>query len=172
MGKSVVLKDLGHCPKGYVRQDDDSVICRVQLNIPVELAVLFCDGTIGTYALDGMNEQRFSCSGAQMHGCYVHRENELLLVSDDAMSREFARQMLRMQKKEEVKPAVHAEELKKEGGTVQQEDRREELPEKERRKMDLPQRRWPQPPCWETACYRDGHWQEWITAAASEAIGD
>ena len=165
MGKSVVLKDLEHCPQGYVRTDRDSVICRAKVDAPAQLSILFSDGEIRRYTIDGRQEQRFSCDAAQMRGCFVHRDEKLLLVSDETMHREFARQTLQMQKKAQPvlqpgKPEGNGQtERMKEKQKGKQEEELEEgksvLPLKGDREMEFPQ-----PPCWETACYGDGRWQE------------
>ena len=174
MGKSVVLKDLEHCPQGYVRTDRDSVICRAKVDAPAQLSILFSDGEIRRYTIDGRQEQRFSCDAAQMRGCFVHRDEKLLLVSDETMHREFARQTLQMKKKaqpvlqpgkpEENGQTERLEEKQQEKQEGKQEEELEErksvLPLKGDREMEFPQRRWPPPPCWETACYGDGRWQE------------
>ena len=175
MGNSVVLKDLKHRPKGYVRLDCDGVICRAQLDAPAQLTVLFSGGGTGRYALDGPQEQRFPCDGGQMRGCFVHRENTLLLVSDETMQEEFARHALRMQKSAQAGPAQRPDKMKAQGDTAETEKKikeeteeekqeeqaqEQEAQETEREQRTLPQRRWPPPPCWETACYRDGCWQE------------
>ena len=168
MGKSVVLKDLEHRPQGYVRADCDSVICRAKLDAPAQLAVLLLNGEIRQYAIDGPQEQQFSCDGAQLSGCFVHREETLLLVSDETMQEEFTRHRLRLHKKAETKPALRLGEQKENGQTEKQEEKTKERQEEWKmelssignREKELPQRRWPPPPCWETACYRDGCWQE------------
>lgn len=164
VGKSVVLKDLEHRPQGYVRADCDSVICRAKLDAPAQLAVLLLNGEIRQYAIDGPQEQQFSCDGAQLSGCFVHREETLLLVSDETMQEEFTRHRLRLHKKAETKPALRSGEQKENGQTEKQEekkeDRKTELTLKDDRENVFPQRRWPPLPCWETACYRDGCWQE------------
>ena len=166
MGKSVVLKDLEHRPQGYVRADCDSVICRVKLDAPAQLAVLLISGEIRQYTIAGSQEQRFSCDGTQLRGCFVHREGRLLLISDETMQGEFARYALRRQK--EANLILQPDQSKENRQTEKKEEKKKEFPEE--RKIELPskediekallQRRWPPPPCWETACYRDGCWQE------------
>lgn len=168
VGKSVVLKDLEQRPQGYVRADCDSVICRAKIGAPAQLVLLLSDGEIRLYTIDGTQEQRFSCDGAQMRGCFVHREEKLLLVSDDTMQGEFAQYSFRMHKKAERKSALQSGQQKEDGQTKKQEEKTKERQEeretkpllKRDRENALPQRRWPWPPCWETACYRDGCWQE------------
>lgn len=157
VGKSVILKDRDHRLMGYVRTVDGGVVCRAQLDASAELAILFSDGTQNTFALDGMREQQFSCEGKQLRGCYVFRGDVLLFASDETMHREFDRHVRFVQKKEEA-CAGQMDDLQKQEECP--EDRQEEKLEREKKDSSLPQRRWPPPPCWETACYGDGCWQE------------
>lgn len=156
MGKSAVLKDLTGRPSGYIRLGDGNVLLRAALNAPAQLAIVYSDGSQSEYALSGDTaEQRIACDDKTVCGCYVFQGDVLLLLSDPAMRRAFERRALMQRKRDEPdlddqreKDNAHAE---------------KNVPEqKEIRERDegFAQRRWPPPPCWDSARYRRGVWQE------------
>ena len=152
MGKSAVLKDLSNHVAGYVVLSGENVLCRVQLSVPSELAVVFSDGTSREYALSADKmEQRFPCKEKNMCGCYVFQNKELLLISDERMRSAFERHSACTEAP--CKTAPDCEPVNSPSIDA--------LPEEnEKSKRAFAQRRWPPPPCWETACYRNGCWQE------------
>ncbi|MBQ8620441.1 MAG: hypothetical protein IJ418_23440 [Clostridia bacterium] len=154
MGKSAVLKDSSNRPAGYMRAAGDCIICRVQLETPAELALVFADGSWRTYALSGGHEeQRFSDGKGEIIGCCVFAADELLLVSDESMRCVFSERIAR-------KRTAHADEIRKRQTPAQQDERKTEQERKGNAQHVFAQRRWPPPPCWESAQYKNGSWQE------------
>lgn len=149
MGKSAVLKDLSNRPAGYMRLVQERVMVRAQLKEAAQLRVVFSDGSSREYALDGgSGEQCFSCGRSDAVGGFVFRKEELLLISDEAMRSAFAREI----SKEKAGKAQKKQERQNMGA-----DTRDKPKEK---RPALAQRRWPPPPCWEAARYREGAWRE------------
>ena len=156
MSKYAVLKDLSGRIAGYVRADETAVFCRIQLGFPAKLAAVFSDGTQADYALsESAGEQCISCDGKNMLGCYVFKEDELLLVSDETMRGVFVRRALSCRNSEAENRIQGRVSENKEHETVES-----AAEAKENHENEFPQRRWPKPPCWDEAIYRQGRWQE------------
>lgn len=156
MKKSMVLKGLSGHAEGYVRMDETGMYCRVQLGEPAQIALVFQDGTQKEEGLHGIrSEQTIDCDKRDLSGCYVFRGNELLLVSDEAMRALFEKRLL-SQRKETDRPSV--------ASVWRSDSHASAKVEKNHRKANeirtFPQRRWPHPPCWESAQYDQGRWWE------------
>ena len=168
MGKSTVLKDGSGRAAGYVMTGEAELLCRADLDAPAMLVMIYADGSRQEYPLAACKgEQRCFFAQKAWSGCYVFRDNVLLLVSCAHMRGEFERELLRRnaihaqtdrpgaQRDAETKP-----EKKSAAKTEMRPETNEEKQNRERTENMLPQRRWPPPPCWDGARYRDGHWQE------------
>lgn len=154
VGKSMVLRDLSGRMAGYVRGCEDGWMCRTQVDTPAQLGVVFEDGSQRVYALEGgRQEQRIDCQGCGMHGCYVFREEELLLISQERMRGMFEMHVLMRRKQT-------ADEKKKEQKSEHKEIESVQKQSKGGLKRPFAQRRWPPPPCWDTARYEQGSWRE------------
>ena len=146
MGKSAVLKDQKNRPAGYLRREKDAIICQTGLEKPAQLMLVLADGSKRVFELkEGRGEQRFSCEGADMTGGCVFCGDELLMVSDERMQQLFENRM----RKGVAKPTMPERE--------QPALKRENKPPE---RHVFAQRRWPPPPCWDAAQYREGKWQE------------
>lgn len=154
MGKSAVLKDLFNRPAGYVRFTQERVMIRAPLDEAARMRIVFADGSCREYELScGSDEQRFLCERKDAVGCCVFRQKELLLVSDDAMRRMFERQA--------CTPRAGEPDQKAQAQRDERTDSRMKTRETDVKKAHVfAQRRWPPPPCWETARYTAGIWQE------------
>jgi len=156
VSKYALLKDLTGRVAGYVRADETAVLCRMQLGFAAELAVVFFDGSQKDYALSGgLDEQCIPCDGKNMRGCYVFREDELLLISDEPMRSAFGRRVPSCTgSSAECRVHMSAPDREK------QETDTAVSKAKENQERKFPQRRWPQSPCWDTALYCQGSWRE------------
>jgi len=157
-----LLKDLKGHIAGYVRADEANAYFRIQLGFPVQTVMIFSDGSQKESALNGgMTEQAIACDGKKLRGCYVLKEEKLLLISDETMRKAYERRALSPEsgnQKLNIDTAERQETILK--------DTLDEKTEKQRRAF--PQSRWPQPPCWDTALYAQGRWQETAQKAYSD----
>ena len=156
MGKSVVLKDLTRRLAGYVYAGKSGVSCRMPLDTPAQLIVLFSDGKQKEYTVDaGGTEQHFDGECGMMSGCYVFCRDELLLFSDETMRAAFEKRRLSSASEENRN---HVPAQRHEGEQLKSQPEKNKGPSA--RESTFPQRRWPPPPCWDTAQYRQGSWEE------------
>lgn len=162
MGKSFVLKDTAGHPRGYLLQQSGKICCRASLGaLQARLVMLFEDGTQMQHEMqsDG-TETSWPCDARKLCGGYACAENRLLLFSDEEARRAFERARIRQKAvrtaAEEDGYEPKEEQSSKEPAPAPQETAAGEATIEER----LPQRRWPPPPCWPTARYVHGSWQE------------
>ena len=158
MKTSMVLKDEKNRPQGYVMALRDEIVCRVQADQPMEAVLLFDDGSKETIQLAGGIEQRVRYPGKAMTGCCVLCEERIMLASDEK-ARAMCCLMLSSQKNRQQKAAAVQNDnaLNK---TEVSEDIKSDDEEVRKEEHTFAQLRWPPPPCWESACYRMGQWQE------------
>jgi len=150
------MKDTSGHISGYVRADGADVFCRVSLGFSAELAVVYLDGSQKEYVLsECTDEQHISCDGKNMSGCYVFKDDELLLISDKTMHSAFENRTLSRRRRSTAHRECTPEPEKETQAPFAN-----ETGIRENRKQRFPQRRWPQPPCWDMAVYRRGRWQE------------
>ena len=158
MGRSVVLKDMKGRPQGYLREAETGVFCRAALDEPAKLLIAFDDGTQETCALDsGRNEQMLAIRGRCFRSGCVFRDSEPILMTNDA-----ARQMLQVwlarvcrEKKADVEDKNLQADEKVENCKMPAESKENSI-----QPNVFPARRWPPPPCWDTALYIRGRWEE------------
>ena len=161
--KTFVLKDMAGSVAGYVRADHAGIYCRIWLNAPSSLAVVLTDGTQAEYALDaGTGEQFMSGDGELINGCYVFREESLILISDESMCMAFERHVRRKERK------GHMERNTGDSQTKPSETLSRNMIAVCKETRSFPQRRWPPPPCWDEARYCQGSWQEVESQTYSE----
>ena len=154
MIKCTVLKDLKGHTAGYVRADQTSVYCRIQLGFPVQLVMVFSDESQKEFVLDAsMREQPIDCEGKNVRGCYVFKGDELFLISDEIMRDAFERRLYSCRNS-------RCEENVRISDSSQTESREIQGEKAEIQSRSFPERRWPQPPCWDCALYCQGCWQE------------
>ena len=173
MGKYLLLKDSAHTPRGYLRETKEGVACRAPLSKPSRAVLLFSGGEQAQFDLcAGGDEQMLFCDGKNMSGGYVVSTGTLLFATDDAARRAFETDLI---KEKACSERISSEKNSAEtdmGGLhmrVHEEKKRHE-PETDGLKTDegeakeeekaWPDRRWPPPPCWDTAVYRQGSWRE------------
>ena len=156
MGKSYVLKDAAGRPGGYLMQLQHEICCRASgISGKAQAVLLFTDGTQKAYPLDNGVEMRWADDAHALCGGYICTENRLLLATDDDARQAFA--MAGIRYKPDRPP--HAKQEREKAAKAEEEERIH--PEAGREKAYAePQRRWPPPPCWPQAVYRDGRWQE------------
>ena len=158
MVKSVVLKDINGVPRGYLRETNEGVFCRVAVDQPAQAKLIFADGT----ATDCMVEQRKSeqliiSSTKPLCGTCIFRDDELLLTTDDHVKKMFFEQRAERKKRSEA-------EMKRVSTTEKEAVFRQA--KQENNDVDacaqrcFPDRRWPPPPCLDMACYECGRWCE------------
>ena len=158
MGRSVVLKDMRGRPQGYLREAETGVFCRAALDEPAKLLIAFDDGTQETCALDsGRNEQMLSIRGRCFRSGCVFRDSELILMTDDAARRMYYAWQARIcqEKKEDVIVKTQQPDEKTDACQLPAESQENAI-----QPNVFPIRRWPPPPCWDTALYVCGRWEE------------
>lgn len=156
MVKSYMMKDASGKTAGYIQPVQDRVRYRVMKDsggTADEIWLLFEDGTYLKRALNGSGEEcECPLEGKKIRGGCVTCGG----VCYAATNRE-ARRWLDVKLKQEVRAACAHEEEPKPRETA-------EAPAKESPKREkwyeMPQRRWPPPPCWQYSCYKNGRWQE------------
>ena len=161
MGKSLVLKDERNRPGGYVIATGRGAICRAQVDGPWQLMLLFAGGARKTYEMAGNAEQELPRETGEICGACVIGGDTVLLASDERARMEAAfLQMTCSQRKEktqQTETAAPAKETERSDTLQDAQSKPDVRPEGE---MQLPMRRWPPPPCWESAVYIRGCWQE------------
>jgi len=140
---------------GYLRETKEGLACRVPLSEPSGLVVLFSAGEQAQYDLSsGCGEQLLDCHGKTPAGGYVVCADALLFVTDEAARLAFERRRI----KAAPRPASEDKKAAKPVGETAKAQRDERVV----MEVDTPwpDRRWPPPPCWDTAVYSLGAWQE------------
>jgi len=155
MGNSVILKDTSGLPAGYAMAAGNEIECRVKLDAPAEIMLIFSDGTCAVHEVCGGAEQRFESGGKKMIGCCVFRAETVLLCSDE-MARCTVQGRLSWRRDDKRKKT----EYRKESGQNTQTGEQICAAVPLAKSNSLPEQRWPPSPCWDTACYKEGRWQE------------
>lgn len=153
MGNHAIFKDSSGRIGGYVISEGNEIVCRANLNEPAQLLMLFSDGTSAIHAIRGNTEQRFESNGKQMIGCCVLRQEKILLLTDESLRCAVYAQL-------PLRSSGHGHESGRNHDADQGRNEKRLIMDSAEKQRSLPQRRWPPPPCWHLACYRDGIWQE------------
>ena len=160
MRKSVVLKDLNNRIAGYVHICRAGILCRMNLNSAAQMIVMFSDGSQKEYTVEGGNrEQHFDEESRTMSGCYVFREDQLLLISDETMRSAFEKRRIDYINADKALEAPMQQHTEVQQKNVKDQERNQEQ-NKRICNEEFPQRRWPPHACWEEARYCQGRWEE------------
>lgn len=163
MGKNLILKDLSGVPAGYLFQGIRSLRCRVsQDGMGVELILFYADGKHQTReiaAADG--EVEWEEAGGMLDGAVMVKGGVILAASDAPARERFKRLQLDVwtKAKEEHAPMKRTEKAYSFKEPAEEEEKKQEKQEQEG-DAHFPERRWPPPPCWQSAVYDQGIWTQ------------
>ena len=166
MRKSMVLKDDKNLPRGYVVVSNAEIVCRARTDEPSKAVLFFRDGTRQTIQLSDGKEQRVDCAGKELAGCCVLCGGSIALASDDEVRRMYESKVLTEKKTDRICSEIRLntpDDISKSNTGIKMvccKEKEENKTTKYENAEVFVQRRWPPPPCWENACYRQGMWQE------------
>ena len=187
MAKGFILKGVRGESAGFLQQAGRTLRCKARTDgSQARLLIRYTDGSgeEQTMTLDG-REHEWPCAADRAIACaYVAQDGRLLLVTDDGARRAFEMDRVRAQRRSETAPASRqspdaqertdrvkpsqrkraAEPSLEDNGPKREPGGERERPHAQEPAGDspheLPQRRWPPPPCWPAARYVSGRWTQ------------
>jgi len=165
MGKSFILKDRTGTPSGYLLQGIRTLRCRISGAEEGMKAVLFyADGKHSERqitTLDG--EIEWEEPNAFIDGVVIIKDDAIVADSGVQAKRRFESMQIKANRGEEQGNAAALSVGKPEESLLSASmDGNEKKPEKREKEWErsLSERRWPRPPCLQTAVYDHGAWKE------------
>jgi len=154
MSGSYILKDRAGKPAGYLFKGFGGLRCGFSGAEDGMVMVLFyADGSHVTRPLDTTGaEQEWEDGGNSLIGAAIVKGDALVADTGREAEEAWERLLKGRQKKKEKARSEEAEEQRK--------TEREPMEKNPAGYSALPQPRWPRPPCWKKAAYREGRWNE------------
>lgn len=171
MGKSFVLRNEHGDPVGYLTQGMHAVRCRVSTMETEEIIVFLRDGShesrrieypgeelewreeksavVGAVTLENGRMSAVTGEDARWKWSQMEYMKRAREANAEERTRPISAEQEKARRKEEAKSCEKAEEKTEEKAAAG-----------EKNTCLWPQRRWPPPPCWRTAVYCHGVWEE------------
>lgn len=171
MGKSFILKDRMGMTAGYIFMGLGELRCRVSgAKAGMEAVLMDANGGCDSREMDATaDEQIWEVPGRELGGAAIILNGEII-ADTGVQARSSVRQMLESRKKREKEEKAQNERTEtKQEISSDEENKRGQAADsreteggrtKETAACDLPQRRWPRPPCMQSAVYCEGKWVE------------
>ena len=175
MGKSFVLRNEHGDPVGYLMQGMHAVRCRVRAMETEEIIVFLQDGShesrriehpgeelewreekstvVGAVTLENGRISAVTGEDARWKWSQMEQMKRAREANAEEQTRAISAEQEKARRKEEAKSCEKAEEKA-------EEKTEEKAAAGEKNTCLWPQRRWPPPPCWRTAVYCHGVWEE------------
>ena len=159
MGKSFILKDRSGTAVGYFQQGIHSVRCRLSSEEEgTEIILFYVGGKHNSRLIEETGkEMEWKEADGIVEEVVISRDGVIIAASSPQARLQFERMYSTVQtNKKRDNPSVLPVEETHESQQIEEENKSKETAEKNR----MPERRWPRPPCWQEAVYRQGMWTE------------
>ena len=161
MGKSFILKDRLGIAVGYFQQGIHSVRCRFsRAEEGMEIILFYADGKHRVRLIEASGrEMEWEEADGVIDEVTIIRDGVVAAASSPQARVRFEQMHFKVQTNErENYPDRQPIEKLHESLEREEENKSEEKEPAEKHMM--PERRWPRPPCWQEAIYRQGVWTE------------